>query len=160
MFRALLVLLLVVQAPLVARSAVARIGDLDIAYDASRWRIARLNQGLLFECIAEGCSYDAVTVRAVPSKSQVCTPASLTARVSGRSEVLKTPGGGELTFHAVSRDLGCRNLVAPRVAACATHGGSTYSFDAGPLGCQTGPGDSEGGVLELIAGASPAKKAP
>ena len=158
MLRPVLALFLILQAASPAVSVV-RIGDLDIPYDQGRWRVVKFDQALRFECANEPCRDESVSVRTAPFSLEICGNSTLSGRVpSGiESRILKVEKAA-LPFHVVSRDLGCRNLVSPRITACTTLGASTYRFESGPLTCQTGPGDGGDGLMALIEAAVPARQ--
>ena len=153
MLRMILGALILAQAAAIPAAAPARLGDIRIAYDPAAWRVAPIRSGLRFECAGKDCRSYPVLVTRVDGKAAPCSQQALEGRMGqgGSSRALSLPSqAAHAPLTVIAHDLGCRNLVAPSIAACVTIKGSTYMFDAAPGSCAPAPGGDDG-IVDLLS---------
>jgi hypothetical protein len=122
-----------------------RIGDL--AFDATRWEVRRTGEAFDISCRSKRCDVP-MTARIMPGAT-VCAEAlreAATWSYEPKSETIVRPG---LDIVVVRGWTGCRNARPPSVHACAVHKGRTYRFDSPVIGCNRGPGFSDGALAFL-----------
>ncbi|MCB1499426.1 MAG: hypothetical protein KDK07_06500 [Bauldia sp.] len=136
--------------PKAAESAAATIGGLTLRYDNSQWRMSHSGDGTEIRCVGESCEELAAEIVTGPDPGVPCD--ELLQQDSGlEPDVIhdRRPG---LDVLIVLPDLGCRNLAASPVFACARHGGRLYLFTGGEhLDCRVPRGATDR-LIELVRG--------
>jgi hypothetical protein len=116
-----------------------QIADTVVAYDADRFRVTSHGaDGLEVNCISEDCSPGI----GIFAQRSVCgDPSSAMPPDDGgarRTSAMSLVSDGR-TFQLVRRDNGCRNWVAPSLAACVEVGSNAIKFSQIVIGCRRGP---------------------
>ena len=147
--------------------ATARIGDLILDYDASRFTVRPVGDRIVIECRDEHryeCRDAFVIIRIVRDIGpESCSPEAMLGHFGlgmddvdvgiGKGSIWQiTPNG--LDLHAASIDIGCRNAAGGPVFACTRYAGRTYLFDAPGAACRTPYGHASA-VVHLLSGVHP-----
>lgn len=132
------------------RSRVA-IGDLELTYDAADWRVDVLDSRVVATCLRRGCGSFGLTGGLSAEPASTCSDAALLGEARGHARVATFLLRG-IALHLVEIDLGCRNLVPPRIAACVAFAGRVYRFESGPPNCRSGPAGNTQAVTDLLKG--------
>lgn len=143
-----------IDAAATTRSARAVLGSLVLAYDPAKWEVAAAGAGLTATCRRQDCRHVTVVGAMTIDPPESCSTAGPMGGTHARRRKTRSLPG--LDLQLVSIDLGCRNLAAPRIAACVVHAGRVYRFDAAPGSCRSDPGfGREEAVTDLLDGLRP-----
>lgn len=128
-------------------SGVAHIGDLELRFDPSTWTTDGGGDRFTITCNAPECRGTTIVATVATEAEAPCTSATPARMLEASPDALgpgEPPEGATfsvngLTVHWVEAYLGCRNWAGGPVAACTSHAGKTYRFEALGNACRTPP---------------------
>lgn len=128
-------------------SGSAHIGDLELRFDASVWSVDGAGDRFTIACDESECRQTAIVATIAAENDAPCTSDTPERMLVGSSDVYAPDEFSDdgtfrvngLTIHWAIGYLGCRNWAGGPVAACTSHAGKTYRFEAHGNACRTPP---------------------